>query len=133
MQIEIGIGDLGPEAVRVFEFHIAAVPQVRANPVPRWRSFQAAHEETRLVSFGHGHALRPADHLCRFGLREKGTHFPPLAGTLFADGVWPQNTERISVIPSDYCFNLFGSHETLNQVWPISCRACQKRSCMSTW
>ena len=129
VQVEIGIGELRPEAVGIFDLDLAAVPQAeRAGGKAPARRSARRRRSPAVCCFTMGQRWPPARTTsARFGLRQKGAHLPAGLPAALAHAVRSQNAERVAVIPAHYRFNLFSSHESLkDRVWPISSQEMPK-------
>jgi len=118
--MEIRIGQLRAEAVRILNFHFTPAPKTGANGVAAGFALQACHKEAIVVFFVHLGAVFAAQDFGRFCLREHRPDLPALLAGIPAGGMRPQNPKRVAVISPNNRFNLFRSHERLKQVWPIS-------------
>lgn len=114
MQVEVGVGDLRSIAVGVIDLYLPCVPKTQAQAVVAWRPRKLGTKEAIGMQFLHGNGIAARENGGRFRVRQKSAHLPQrLRGTLSAARVWTQNTKGITMVSAHYCFDFFGSHESL--------------------
>ena len=113
VEVEIHVGDLRAEAVRVFDVDFTPVPLAGADEVTFRIAIQDGAEETLGMQLLHVAPLPAGFHRGRFRLGQKGAHFPAALPGLLAHPVRSEYAKGIAVVAADYRFDLFNSHESL--------------------